>query len=236
MQRFVSSAASSSSGRAERPTTVSSLASSSAEQPACEAVQTTFDSSATGEPEPDNGETIVQCNWAQVTEPSEAQSIRSYDGSQLLLPLALRHDAEPVVSNASAAQPAHTDLAIEAPNNAAQPAPTDHEELNSDAARRDVMAAALATDLPEHQGFWVDGRRYIGFASSRPVFRPPSFFFIEQPALWIQCTCFRGCSRCVYDGATICEDCMDGCFNCEPGCCGGEEDTSDSCNEGAISE
>ena len=53
----------------------------------------TFARTATGVPELDNGETIWQCNWVQITEPSEGQNIKSSDGTRLWLPLTLRDES-----------------------------------------------------------------------------------------------------------------------------------------------
>ena len=48
---------------------------------------------ATGVPELDNGETLWQCNWVQISEPSEGQNIKSNDGARLWFPLTLRDDS-----------------------------------------------------------------------------------------------------------------------------------------------
>ena len=57
----------------------------------------TFARTATGVPELDKCETIWQCNWVRVTEPSEGQSIRSSDKKRLWLALPLRDDSGPIV-------------------------------------------------------------------------------------------------------------------------------------------
>ena len=44
-------------------------------------------------PELDNGDTIWQCNWVQITEPSYGQNIKSSDGTRLWLPLTLRDES-----------------------------------------------------------------------------------------------------------------------------------------------
>ena len=44
-------------------------------------------------PELDNGDTIWQCNWVRITEPSEGQNIKSSDGTRLWLPLTLRDES-----------------------------------------------------------------------------------------------------------------------------------------------
>ena len=85
-------------------------------------------------------------------------------------------------------------------------------------------------------GFWHEGQHYIGEASARPVFIPPEYLLVRQPQEWAQCQCIHECLRCVYDGATLCEPCTTGCYDCEPGCCGKEEDVTDSCDEGADTE
>ena len=53
----------------------------------------TFARTATGVQELDNGDTIWQCNWVRITEPSEGQNIKSSDGTQLWLPLTLRDES-----------------------------------------------------------------------------------------------------------------------------------------------
>ena len=56
----------------------------------------TFARTATGVPELDQGDTVWQCNWVRVSEPSEGQSIKNQFGS-LWLPLTFRDDTGPVV-------------------------------------------------------------------------------------------------------------------------------------------
>jgi len=124
------------------------------------------------------------------------------------------------------------------------PEPRDPPILNVWQERALAEAATSAPDFegsdghyrPQKRGFVHNGRYYTGMAALRPVFIPPESFFVKQPQLWTQCTCERGCYRCVYDGATLCEPCKNECYDCEPGCCGNEEDASDSCDEGAISD
>ena len=53
----------------------------------------TFAKTTTGVPELDNAETIWQCNWVRITEPSEGQNIKSNDGTRLWLPLTLRDES-----------------------------------------------------------------------------------------------------------------------------------------------
>jgi hypothetical protein len=121
----------------------------------------------------------------------------------------------------------------DAPASTSQAQP-DHEDESGSVVTPHSPVPSIA--VPEQAGFVHNGRHYIGVAARKPVFIPPNGYFIEPPQLWIQCTCERGCYRCVYAGATLCQECMNGCYECEPGCCGMEEDVSDSCDEGAISE
>lgn len=58
---------------------------------------TTFARTATGVPEIDDAETVWQCNWVQITEPSEGENIKGNDGTRLWLPFTLRDDSGPIV-------------------------------------------------------------------------------------------------------------------------------------------
>ena len=117
-----------------------------------------------------------------------------------------------------------------------QPVPTPDTDRTQTAASAPDFEGFDGHYRPQKRGFVHNGRYYTGMAALRPVFIPPESFFVKQPQLWTQCTCERGCYRCVYDGATLCEPCKNECYDCEPGCCGNEEDVSDSCDEGAISD
>ena len=57
----------------------------------------TFARNTTGVPELDNADTIWQCNWVRITEPSEGQNIKSNDGKRLWLPVTLRDETGCIV-------------------------------------------------------------------------------------------------------------------------------------------
>ena len=48
-------------------------------------------------PELDNADTVWQCNWVRIAEPSEGQNIKSSDGTRLWLPLTLRDESGCIV-------------------------------------------------------------------------------------------------------------------------------------------
>ena len=52
-----------------------------------------FARNATGVPDLDQGETIWQLNWAEVTEPSHGQEIKSNDGKRLWFPTTVRDES-----------------------------------------------------------------------------------------------------------------------------------------------
>ena len=53
---------------------------------------TRFARNATGVPELDEGETTWQLNWAEATEPSQGQDIKSNDGKRIWFPITLRDE------------------------------------------------------------------------------------------------------------------------------------------------
>ena len=56
-----------------------------------------FARTATGVPELDGGETIWQLNWAEPTEPSQGQVIKSSDGNRIWFPITLRDQSGTIV-------------------------------------------------------------------------------------------------------------------------------------------
>ena len=57
----------------------------------------TFSRKATGVPEMDEGETIWQLNWVEVTEPPQGQNIKTNNGERLWLPITLRDQSGTIV-------------------------------------------------------------------------------------------------------------------------------------------
>ena len=58
---------------------------------------TQFARNATGVPELDEGETTWQLNWAEATEPSQGQDIKSNDGKRIWFPITLRDESGTIV-------------------------------------------------------------------------------------------------------------------------------------------
>ena len=56
-----------------------------------------FARNATGVPELDEGETTWQLNWAEATEPSQGQDIKSKDGKRIWFPITLRDQSGTIV-------------------------------------------------------------------------------------------------------------------------------------------
>ena len=70
------------------------------------------------------------------------------------------------------------------------------------------------------------GRPYTCIAARCPVFLPCPSALVINP-IWRQCSCILDCCRCVYDGASLCNACLAPQCECEPGCCGVSDGSSE---------